>query len=231
MSDALQNIKIDNDFEFLISYTISIHNFDIGRRIMKYGTREITSELKTAREGKQLTQRALSALAGVPQAHISKIESGAVDLKLSSLIELARVLDLEPMLIPRNLVPAVEAIVRGRQEERTPAAPKALRELKRLQDAINHLQHTSSPHTKGLDQLQKAVQELTYLRLGPAEADRLHAALTAIRAITKHPERDARLSKWARELRDLRNRLVHGRATVAPGPRPAYSLEDEDDDA
>jgi hypothetical protein len=40
-------------------------------------------------------------------------ENGAVDLKLSSLIELARTLGLEVMLVPRKLVPAVEMLARG----------------------------------------------------------------------------------------------------------------------
>jgi transcriptional regulator with XRE-family HTH domain len=72
----------------------------------------LTNLLKEARRRKRLSQRALSAKIGVPQSHISKIESGQVDLKASSLIELARVLDLEIMLVPRNLVPAIEALSR-----------------------------------------------------------------------------------------------------------------------
>src|SRR5262245_13143288 len=99
---------------------------------VKYGIEDITRALKAAREDKQLTQRGLSALVGVPQAHISKIENGTVDLKLSSLIELARVLDLELLLVPRSHVPAVESIARGRRGEK--AASIALRELRKLQD-------------------------------------------------------------------------------------------------
>jgi hypothetical protein len=52
----------------------------------------------------------------VPQSHISKIESGKVDIKTSSLIELARALDLEIMIVPRRLVPAVEALARPATE-------------------------------------------------------------------------------------------------------------------
>ena len=80
---------------------------------MAYASAYIIEGLKAAREAKQLSQRALSAKAGVPQSHISKIESGAVDLQLSSLVELARLLDLEVMLVPRALVPAVRGIVRS----------------------------------------------------------------------------------------------------------------------
>jgi hypothetical protein len=49
----------------------------------------------------------------VPQGHISKIENGAVDLRVSSLVALARVLDLELTLVPRKSIPAVNSIVRS----------------------------------------------------------------------------------------------------------------------
>ena len=79
---------------------------------MSYATEHIANILRAARESKGLSQRELSAKSGVPQGHISKIENGAVDLRLSSLVELARVLDLELMLVPRKTVPAVQSIVR-----------------------------------------------------------------------------------------------------------------------
>jgi transcriptional regulator with XRE-family HTH domain len=77
---------------------------------------DIAQSLRAAREKKGMSQRALSALTGVPQGHISRIEAGAVDIRLSSLIELARALDLEPMLVPRRLVPAVRTIVEPRAD-------------------------------------------------------------------------------------------------------------------
>lgn len=57
--------------------------------------------LRSVREQRGLTQRELGRLAGVPQSHISKIESGAVDLRLSSLLAIAAVLDLELVLSDR----------------------------------------------------------------------------------------------------------------------------------
>jgi predicted transcriptional regulator len=80
---------------------------------MSYATDHIVADLKAARDEQKLSQRALGAKAGVPQSHISRIESGSVDVQLSSLIELARNLDREVMLIPRRLVPAVQAILRS----------------------------------------------------------------------------------------------------------------------
>jgi transcriptional regulator with XRE-family HTH domain len=51
----------------------------------------------------------------VPQSHISKIESGSVDLRISSLIALARVLDLELLVAPKKSVPAIKSIIRSGQ--------------------------------------------------------------------------------------------------------------------
>ena len=68
--------------------------------------------LKTAREGKGLSQRALSKRAGLTQAQISSVEN-AGDAKLSSLVELARALDLEVTLVPRKTLPAITSIVRA----------------------------------------------------------------------------------------------------------------------
>ncbi|MGB7934091.1 MAG: helix-turn-helix transcriptional regulator [Gammaproteobacteria bacterium] len=83
---------------------------------MSYATEHIGSTIKAAREGRGLSQRALSKKAGVPQSHISKIENGAVDLRVSSLVELGRVLDLELMLVPRKATPAVQSIIRTSAE-------------------------------------------------------------------------------------------------------------------
>ena len=73
---------------------------------------QILKSLKVARKAKGISQRELSAKSGVPQSHISKIENGAVDLRLSSLIALARTLGFELELVPRKTVPAVQSIVR-----------------------------------------------------------------------------------------------------------------------
>ncbi|MFC3034317.1 helix-turn-helix domain-containing protein [Pseudoalteromonas fenneropenaei] len=79
---------------------------------MSYILDPLVESLRDARRSKSLSQRELSTLAGVPQSHISKIESGHVDLRLSSLIELARILDLELVIVPKKSLPAIQSIVR-----------------------------------------------------------------------------------------------------------------------
>jgi transcriptional regulator with XRE-family HTH domain len=79
---------------------------------MAYQIQAFAQRLRQARLHKGWSQRVLSGKAGIPQAHISRIESGAVDVKVSTLVELARLLDLELVLAPRVSIPAVEALIR-----------------------------------------------------------------------------------------------------------------------
>lgn len=67
--------------------------------------------LKAAREKQNRTQREFAAVSNFQQAQIARAERGA-DVRISTLIELARALGLEPILIPQSLVPTVEAMIR-----------------------------------------------------------------------------------------------------------------------
>ena len=58
-----------------------------------------------------MSQRELGERVGLPQTHISKIEKGATNIRLATLIELARALDLEVELIPRELTARLRAIL------------------------------------------------------------------------------------------------------------------------
>ena len=90
---------------------------------MHYSIEHIGAMLKKARLEKGLSQGALGAQVGIPQSHISKVESGLVDLQISSLIELSRVLDLELMLVPRSLVHTVQSLQRAGIEKAADARP------------------------------------------------------------------------------------------------------------
>jgi transcriptional regulator with XRE-family HTH domain len=79
---------------------------------MGYQAEAFAHALREARLRKGWSQRDLSGKVGIPQAHISRIESGVVDVKVSTLVELARLLDLELVLAPRSSLPAVEAVIR-----------------------------------------------------------------------------------------------------------------------
>jgi predicted transcriptional regulator len=48
----------------------------------------------------------------LPQGYISRIEHGKIDIRTSKLIDIARILGLEVMLIPRKFVASVEALIK-----------------------------------------------------------------------------------------------------------------------
>ena len=78
---------------------------------MPHSIQPLTDALRAAREKKTLSQRTFSAMLGIAQGRLSRIETGATDLRTSSLLELARALDLEVILVPRQLVPAVKSLI------------------------------------------------------------------------------------------------------------------------
>lgn len=75
--------------------------------------RSIQDQIRGAREAKGFTQAEFGLRLGQPQSSVSRIERGG-DVRLSTLFEMARILDLEPMLIPKRLVPAVQALTEHR---------------------------------------------------------------------------------------------------------------------
>jgi len=90
---------------------------------MKNTIQHIGPQLKKARLEKGLSQHSVSVLVGLPQGHLSKIESGLVDLQLSTLIELTRALDLEVTLVHRSLVKIVDMLQHGTLNELPSSRP------------------------------------------------------------------------------------------------------------
>ncbi len=195
---------------------------------MNYNTEYIASTLRFAREARGLSQRELSVTSGVPQGHISKIENNAVDLRVSSLIALARVLDLEPMLIPRKSVPAVQSIASSTPHEGK-AARRIMKELARLQNAINNLPTDLFPKNE-LEWFQRHVRGLSSFRPTLLKIQTLRDANRAIRAFERGTHDPSAIRQSLLRLRDLRNALAHGRiaSDETESVRPAYSLEEDD---
>lgn len=81
------------------------------------------NDLVVARRGAGLNQKALAAKIGADQSYVSKVERGAVDPQTSTLVELARALGLELMLVPRQLVPAVQALQREIAPDQSASLP------------------------------------------------------------------------------------------------------------
>jgi len=71
---------------------------------------KIIQQLKYARQDKKLTQENFGRKLGLPQSHISKIEQGGTDPRLSTVTDMARLLDQELVLVPRFMLSAVRAV-------------------------------------------------------------------------------------------------------------------------
>ena len=195
---------------------------------MNYAGEHVIAALKAARIEKGLSQRALSQQAGVPQSHISKIEQGAVDIQLSSLIALARVLDLEVMPVPRKLVPAVQTVVRSGASEllrQAESSRQTLKYFKRIRKTAARLQ---TPENAGArSNLQKIAGELENFRLGPHELASVKEISEALEKTTAGPKALQAIQNAANELRRLRNALVHKQTEPPAVIRPAYALDEE----
>lgn len=221
---------------------------------MAYLVENIAQELKAARNNKGLSQRKLGAKVGVPQSHISKIENGAVDLKTSSLIELARALDLELMLVPRALIPAVQGLQRGlTSRERSPSqtlVESAAKDLERTRKAAQQLTRFF-PDARELQELANTIKDLQNRRLAASPAEQIRKLLEQIEApiqaiksmqkaqdpiepITSDQEflkSVSQINRVTRDLRHLRNALAHGLSPSPQVPLPVYRLDEDDNDA
>jgi transcriptional regulator with XRE-family HTH domain len=68
-------------------------------------------------------QRELGSKVGLTQPHISGIESGQIVPRFDTLLEIVRVLDLDLLLVPRSLVPAVQSLIRAQKQPQSAERP------------------------------------------------------------------------------------------------------------
>lgn len=196
---------------------------------MAYQSESLIAQAREVREALGISQRALSERAGLTQSHISQIESGKMEPGLSSFVDVTRALDLELMLVPKKLVPAVLGLVKAQ------ATPDM------------HI-HAGQPNDKRFARAERLVKKLKQLYGSSADLDRIEDTLRFLRRVNLSDqemqlvrELIARLERYqasaqaapivrdiAQNLQRLRNSIAHG----APSePRPAYALDDGDADA
>ena len=87
-------------------------------------------ELIAVRHQRGWSQAELGQRLGLPQMHISGIETGKIVPRFDTLLDLVRVLDRDLLMVPRALVPAVQALIRDhRRPDRDTDADECERPL------------------------------------------------------------------------------------------------------
>jgi len=84
---------------------------------------DLRIQIKHARTQRGWSQRQLGAAVGLPQSHISGIESGRVVPRFDTLLDLVRVLDLDLLVVPRSLIPAVQSLIRAQNKPNSAEKP------------------------------------------------------------------------------------------------------------
>lgn len=82
---------------------------------------EIGRLLKAARLALAMTQEQVADMAGISRPRYRDIETGSAAARATTLINIARALGLELMLIPQSMVPAVDALLRAHEDDDLPA--------------------------------------------------------------------------------------------------------------
>jgi transcriptional regulator with XRE-family HTH domain len=194
--------------------------------IVQHKGEGVIGALKEARQAAGLSQRALSNLAGLSQSHVSEIENGSKDPGLSKLIDVARALDLELILVPRRMLPAVESLIHPADiERRSPAY--AIDVLDRAERQVKKQQALYGPNTN-LDRMREALKFMRRAPVKPEDIERIKKDTEQLRRYQASPQSADLVKAMASDWTQLRNRLAHA---VDEPPRPAFSLDDEGGDA
>jgi transcriptional regulator with XRE-family HTH domain len=90
---------------------------------------DLRHALVRARHANRWSQRELASRVGLPQVHISAIETGKVAPRFNTLLDLVRVLGFDLLLVPRPLVPAVQSIIRDSERPASPSSDEDERPL------------------------------------------------------------------------------------------------------
>jgi transcriptional regulator with XRE-family HTH domain len=231
-----------------VYYPIMIQKTASSKKSTKPAVFYISSAVKAARLDKALSQRALSDKVGIPQGHLSKIENGDVDPRLSSVIEIARALDYEIAFVPRALLPAIQSLERGASRTGQPThreVSAAVQDLAKVQNDIQKLARRF-PESKEFQKLLTAIREIQHYKLDTRFASRIREIVEQIRpalgtllSAQQHikgraetPNTQKQLQQIARAgaaLRQTRNALAHGAIEPVRDSVPAYQLTAGDD--
>jgi transcriptional regulator with XRE-family HTH domain len=191
---------------------------------MPYQSEELIREVQGQRIKGALSQRALAARSGLTQAHISQIETGRLEPGLSSFIEMARALDLEIVLVPKKLLPAVQGVLRP-SADGSSSPDDGQSALFTKGERFIARQKKLEGRSVSLDRIEEYLRFLKQVRLRKDDLAVVTEAIKMLGQLEENPR--AQLGDVAGMLRTLRNRVAH----PVEAPRPAYALDEEDTDA
>lgn len=191
---------------------------------MTYALEDIGASLKAARTRRGLSQRALADAAGTDQARVSKIEAGDINLRLSSLIDLARTLGLELILAERHHLPAIKAMMSERARGVNPKHKARL--VRQIADNLQRLV-SDLPEDR---QLKRASDALTILDMAGLTEPEL-SLLADVDAVLNgaQPDKMSVLRPRLDAIIRLRNAKAQGTSDTQIEQLPAYTLDDDDE--
>jgi transcriptional regulator with XRE-family HTH domain len=192
---------------------------------MAYQSEELIRQVQSQRIKAAMSQRALAARAGLTQAHISQIETGSLEPGLATFIQMARALDLEVVIVPKKLVPAVEGVLRSSAAELLPGDGQA--GLFAKGERLIAKQKKLNGSSAALDRITDYFRFLKQIRLSKTDLALVTDVIEILRHYKDSPQSKPQLENIAGALQGLRNRIAH----PVEAPRPAYALEEEEDDA
>ncbi len=194
---------------------------------MAYQSETLIAQAREVREASGVSQRSLSERAGLTQSHISQIESGKMEPGLSSFIDMTRALDLEVMLVPKRLVPAVLNLVKAQATpnmhiQASQPNDKRFARAERIVKKMKHLYGSSAD----LDRIDETLRFLRRVNLGDQEVQFVRDLITRLDRYQASAQAAPIVRDIAQNLQQLRNSIAHH---AAPEPRAAYSLDGDDD--
>jgi len=71
----------------------------------------IIQSLKKTRLESDINQSELGKRAGIPQSHVSKIEKGLIDPRISTVIDIVHSLEYELVLVPKRMLSTVNSLL------------------------------------------------------------------------------------------------------------------------
>lgn len=196
---------------------------------MTYKTEHITQQIRAAREARSMSQRELSARSGLTQSHISQIERGTMEPGLASLVDVTRALDLEIVLAPKKLMPAIGSILDSASCTSDTLTSKQRNLVGRIDRWLAEGRDRFAIASDA-DSLKDSLALLRHLPLAADELETLSDLAMKLQGWQSDPPPAKQVSEFARAVRAVRNAAVHRDRDDAV-PRSAYALDEEDDDA